>query len=340
MLIISRLSIVVQALVVLLVLSSAGSRADSDPGAFGSIGSFADKGSAQPLTDSEYQRIVKKIAEAIEDMKQAQQRIAKGDNSSVEKQRDAELKLIEARNKVEELLRQLRQKEMQQTLTRLINRCLHMLEEQEKVYVETKSLDGELQSAEDAGARKVVDQKSSDQSVAEKAIVKECENAIVMLESDATTVAFPECMRQLKNDMQNVEARLKNTDVGPLTQGIEEDIIQTLKEMIEDLKRARTTVGEPPGSGSPPPADDTKPKLMNEIAELRRLRSMQIRINNRTKIYEAVYPAHEQLNPERAKDAEEKTRLEQVQKELRELGASEAVLQKLTRDIAQGKNKP
>jgi hypothetical protein len=140
--------------------------------------------------------------------------------------------------------------------------------------------------------------------------------------------------------MINVEARLKSTDVGVVTQNIEEDIIGTLKEMIEDLKIARRPV-QPPGSGSPPPDNDpNKPRLMNQIAELKRLRSMQIRVNNRTKMYHEAYPTQEQLTPENAKDDKEKAKLVQIQKELHELGVNEAIIRKLTKDIAEGKNKP
>ncbi len=338
MLITGRTFFVVLLLVTLPGLNRAASLGEA--GVLRDVGTLADKGSgpAQPVTDIEYQRIVQKIAEAIEAMKQAEKQIARGDSSSVDKQRDAERKLIEARNKVEELLRQLREKEKERLLANLINRCTRMLEAQEKVYDETKSLDKDLQSAEDTLSKNLVGQKSSDQAGVEKGIIKECDLAIVMLEDEGSTVAFPEAFRQLRNDMQNVEARLKNADVGALTQTIEEDIIQTLKEMIADLKRARTPT---PGSGSPPTDNEpNKPRLMDEIAELKRLRSMQIRINNRTKLYHEVYRGQEQATPESVSDPKEKARLEQIQKELQQLGAGEAILQKLTKDMAEGKNKP
>jgi hypothetical protein len=338
MLITRRQLIVVLVLVAFLGLNLRGVRADGSVAR--DVGTLASKGSTppQPLNDAEYQRIVQKIAEAIEAMKQAQERIARGDESSVEKQRDAERKLIEARNKVEELLRQLREQEKERMLADLINRCTRMLEEQQKVYGETKSLDRDLQSAVDALSRNTVSQKSSDQAGIEQGIVKECDKVITVLESEGSTVAFPEAFRQLRNDMQNVVARLKISDVGGLTQNIEEDIVQTLKDMIADLQRARTPT---PGGGSPPVDNDpNKPKLLNEIAELKRLRSMQVRINNRTKIYHEVYREQEQLTPEKAGDPQEKAKLEQIQKELQQLAAGEAILQKLTKDMAEGRNKP
>jgi hypothetical protein len=53
-----------------------------------------------------------------------------------------------------------------------------------------------------------------------------------------------------------------------------------------------------------------------------------------------VYRGQEQLTPESASDPQEKARLEQIQKELQQLGTGEAILQKLTKDMAQGRNKP
>jgi hypothetical protein len=227
-------------------------------------------------------------------------------------------------------------------LTNLISRCIKMKEMQEAVYRETKAMDKELQSAEDFNSKRVVEEKSSNQSNDEGKIVIECSHAIDILEAEGSTIAFPEGFRQLRKDMINVQARLKSTDVGAVTQNIEEDIIQTLADMIEDLKKAKKANNQPPPPpGNPPPPGDPKQnqKLLDDIAELKRLRSMQIRVNNRTKIYHDFYPSEEQLKPENAKDAKEKAKLEQIQKELQELGVNEATIQKITKDMAEGKNK-
>src|SRR5262249_14593774 len=176
----------------------------------------------------------------------------------------------------------------------------------------------------------------------ENKIVLECSRAIEILEAEGSTIAFPEGFRQLRKDMVNVQARLKSTDVGAVTQNIEEDIIANLKDMIEDLKKAKqASQGSGSGSGQPPPPSDPKQnqKLLDDIAELKRLRSMQIRVNTRTQMYHKFYPEDEQLKPEGAKDEKEKAKLEQIKKELEELGVNEATIQKITKDMATGKNK-
>ena len=68
---------------------------------------------------------------------------------------------------------------------------------------------------------------------------------------------------------------------------IENDIIDTLKEMIDALKKARQDNQNKPqkpqsGGGSPPPQNQ---KLIEELQELKMIRNMQLRVNNRTITY-------------------------------------------------------
>jgi hypothetical protein len=48
---------------------------------------------------------------------------------------------------------------------------------------------------------------------------------------------FREVVRELRLDMERVQNRLNDTKVGAETQGIEQDVIETLKEMIAALKK-------------------------------------------------------------------------------------------------------
>src|SRR5205823_12944365 len=89
----------------------------------------------------------------------------------------------------------------------------------------------------------------------EKHIVTEANKAIEMLEAEGSAVAFPEVFQQVRQDMMTVQRRLEITDVGVVTQAIEKDIIETLKEMIEALKKARQEMEaqkSPPSAGPPP----------------------------------------------------------------------------------------
>jgi len=213
------------------------------------------------------------------------------------------------------------------------NCCKKLLEMQEAVCRETRSLESDLKEAEDDKTRAAIAQQSTDQSVTQNKIVGECTRALEMLEEEGLTFAFPESFRQLRRDMMNVEARLKSTDVGALTQSIEQDIIDELKQMILDSMKYSEHYS---GPGRPP---DSPQRPLDLRTELKRVRSMQIIVSNRTKMYHEAYPDEEQLKPENAKDPKAKAKLEQFQKELQELSNQEATIQRIVRDIIQSKNK-
>jgi hypothetical protein len=69
----------------------------------------------------------------------------------------------------------------------------------------------------------------------EKDIIVEATNAIELLEAEGSAVAFTRALRDLREDMLHVQRRLEISDVGMDTQGIEQEIIDTLKEVIEAL---------------------------------------------------------------------------------------------------------
>lgn len=71
-----------------------------------------------------------------------------------------------------------------------------------------------------------------------KAIVAEATGAIEMLEKDGSAVAFVEVVKALREDLRRVQARLEKGEVGTVTQAIEKDSLDTLKEMIRALTKA------------------------------------------------------------------------------------------------------
>ena len=97
--------------------------------------------------------------------------------------------------------------------------------------------------------------------------------------------------------MKHVQRRLEVADVADVTQAIEKDIIASLQEMIEALKKAQQqNKAGPPKDGSPPPNGDQK--LLDKIAELKMIRSLQKRVNDRTQFYGRLYPNEQALDPE------------------------------------------
>jgi hypothetical protein len=100
--------------------------------------------------------------------------------------------------------------------------------------------------------------------------------------------------------MQSIANRLRNAKVDLITQGLEEDVIAALEEALAAMQQALKDLREQQqqqqqgqqGGGSP----DEK-RLVEHLAELRMIRALQARINNRTRQYGALIDdeqAHEQ----------------------------------------------
>ena len=116
-------------------------------------------------------------------------------------------------------------------------------------------------------------------------------------------------------------------DVGKVTVAIENDIIDTLKEMIEALKKARKQNKSKPKPGkSKQSQPNSNQKLLDLIAELKMIRSMQLRVNKRTKTYGREYEGEQAADPE-------------IRSEIRNLSNRQERIYEVTRKIAKGDNK-
>ena len=235
----------------------------------------------------------------------------------------------DAKKKLEKLLQQMREEEIERVLAALQARCEKMLMMQIQVLAGTEQTDKLVQkrpNKQPDRGDKIEANKLADQ---EKDIVQEANKCIDILKSEGTAVAFPEVFQQIRDDMLHVQKRLELTDVGGLTQDIEKDIIATLKEMIDALKKARddnqSDPGKPGKSGPPPKAGDQK--LLELLQELKMVRSLQKRVNDRTIDYAKRFPGQEQ-----ARDP-------QIVRELRVLADRQQRIQQIVSDIAKGANK-
>ena len=190
----------------------------------------------QPAADATPGR--KQIQDANEYQKQA------GKDIDADKKKEASAKqdkavdeLEKARKKLEDILRQLREEEIERLLAALQSRCEKMLQMQLEVYEGTVRVDKAIRDNPDKKPTRVNEQKSLQLSDQEEKIVSEANKAIELLRAEGSAVAFPEVFFQVHDDMQHVAHRLGKVDPGTVTQVIEQDIITTLKDMIEALKK-------------------------------------------------------------------------------------------------------
>jgi len=270
----------------------------------------------------------KRVQEAQQHMERVTDEIAKGQRDPAGKEADQAVEKLEAaRRKLEELLRQLREEELERTLAALINRCQKMLAMQEEVLRGTLRVQAQVETNPGQKADRDNILASLNLSDDELKIVYEATKAIEILETEGSAIAFPEVFQQVREDMKHVQRRLKNTDVGDITVTIEQDIVETLKEMIKALEKAKKDMEkkDPKKSEDSPPPKQQDQKLLDKIAELKMLKSMQLRVNARTELYGKRFQGEQAMT-------------EDIRVELRELAGRQERIYEVTNKMAKGDN--
>jgi hypothetical protein len=279
--------------------------------------------------DDDLAQTAKKLQEAGYDQKSAENAIPKDQTKiALKNQADAIQKMEEARKKLEKLLQQMREQEIERVLAALLARCEKMLALQQQVLLGTVDTDAAIKRTADGKPTRDHRIESLKLSDKEKEIVQEANKCIDILEAEGTAVAFPESFQQLRTDMMHVQKRLEITDVQDLTQDLEKDIIVQLKDMIDALKKAQEKqdpdAGKSGKSGKSGPPPD--PKLLELVQELKMIRALQKRVNDRTTVF------GKKIEGEQAAD-------QQVVRELRILADRQQRIQEIVRRIANGDNK-
>ena len=269
-------------------------------------------------------RATERLRAAQQQMDEARKKLDEAEREgAADRQREAIKKLEEAKAELERVLRQLREEELERTLTQLAARFRKMLEWQNAVYEGTVRLDRVPQAQRDHDD----EIEAARLSRQESQIVHEADKALLLLREDGSSVAFPEAVEQMRDDMQQVVERLAAVKVDAITQGLEQDIIAALEETIaalekaiKDLEKNRTPPGQAPMAGQP-----SEPQLVDKLAELKMIRSLQIRIYQRTQRYGQM------IEGEQAEAAE-------LIEALQDLAERQQRVHKATADLGQGRN--
>ena len=264
----------------------------------------------------ELERAKEAMERAIENLKKNKRHDASDD------QDDALAELQRAKEKLEEILRQLREEEKERFLAMLEARFQRMLAMQLLVYDGTTKLGRATQSDESRNTARALQLARQEDEIA-----LEATKAVTLLREEGTAVAFPEAVEMLRDDMRTVTRRLEKTEVGELTQSIEKDIIEALEEMIDALqKEMEKSKNKDQQNQQQQNQQQQDPELVDKLAELKMLRTLQLRINNRTR------RLGREVDGEQANSAE-------LIDQLEELAERQARIQKATYDISTGRNK-
>jgi hypothetical protein len=296
----------------------------------GEEGSQENQPSDQQESESQ-QRAQKKtpgreqVEQARRAMKQAEDELKRLQGSkALEKQDEAIRKLAEAKERLEKILRQLREEEQEIMLTSLEARFAKMLLLEIQLHLDTVTLS---KTAKNAWTPKHFG-KSRDLSVQQESIADEAYRALALLKEEGSSVAFPKGVEQVRDDMLNISHRLGKNDVGEFTQSIEKDVIESLEELVSALQSEIENRKKPENQrkrqqrGQQGEQDH---QLVEQLAELKMLRSLQLRVNRRTKTIGRLIIG-------------EQATTEDLTAELQSLARKQAEIQEATYILASGRN--
>jgi len=297
----------------------ASKKGSPSPGQSG--GQPSPGGDSQDQQDSRPSDPVQQRLEAArQQMRKAQDRLEKAlREEAVEEQEAALLALEQAKAELEKILRQLREEEIKRMLGALESRFREMLDLQMAIHEDTIRLDNvprdQWRRDEEIQAGRLGSR--------EFEIVTDADKTLALLRDDGTAVALPEAIRQMREDMRQVGTRLAETKVAEITQGIEEDIITALEEIIAALEKAQQDLEskqqQPPRQGQP-----SDPPLVDQLAELKMIRALQMRVNRRTVRFSRIVDGEGAASPD-------------LLEALEELSERERRIYRVTHDIVVGR---
>jgi hypothetical protein len=211
---------------------------------------------------------------ALEELKEQER------EKALEHEDEALEELHEAASELEEMLKQLREEEKEMLLASLEARFQRMLAAETQIQEGTVSLAATPQ-------KDWLDQyygRCRELAQQQNELATECAQTVNLLREDGTSVSILLAVEDIEADMGSVSGWLQESKVGDLTQSVQNDIIESLKQLIETTQKEMQEMKEQQQQQSQqqegPPQ---KPGLVELMAEIKMLRNLQLQVNRRTK---------------------------------------------------------
>jgi hypothetical protein len=236
-----------------------------------------DEASRAARTKQRLEAAKRRMQKAKEQLDEARRRDARGE------QEKAVEELETARAELEEILRQLREEEVEKLLVQLEARLRAMLRAEKAVLAGIDKLAAE-KAADQAGADRERQLEAARLGREQAAIGVDAGKALVLVRDDGSAVAIPEALEQVRDDATQAAARLGRGDTGETTRGLVQDLVANLEEMLGALEKAqKEQQARQQGGAGGRPAQPGEQPLVDKISELKMIRSLQMRVNTRTK---------------------------------------------------------
>ncbi|MBX3395062.1 MAG: hypothetical protein KF841_06805 [Phycisphaerae bacterium] len=199
----------------------------------------------------------------------------KNADKAIEQQEKAVEKLKKAQEELEDRMDQLRKEQQEEMLAALESRFRAMLSRQLECNKVTTRL-GELGAANWKRSDQL---ELADVSQRQRWVGDQAEETLLLLKEDGSTVILPTMIEEIRDDARDVADRLAAADAGESVRITQSDIESMLRDMIEAIERKQEELADQADSGQ---SGDGSQPLLPGSAELKLLRSCQIRVNRAT----------------------------------------------------------
>jgi len=232
---------------------------------------------------SRARRSRKRVHEAEKRMREARKKLEDADRRGARADQQKAIEDLEtARAELEEILRQLREEEVERLLVQLETRVRLMLRAERGIFT---AIEAHLGNTEMSVRERQIEAVRIGREQVE--VTGEAARALTLVRDDGSAVAVPEALRQIHDDCVQAGTQLGRGTINGETTGIVEDIVAGLEELLAALEKSRREQ-EQRQQGSQAQGRSSDPgeqPLVDRIAELKMLRSLQLRINARTQRY-------------------------------------------------------
>jgi hypothetical protein len=258
---------------------------DSKPGGDEGGEPAADGEEDGPITGdddaSRARRTQRRVQEAEKRMQAAREKLKDATRREARSEQEKAVEELEtARAELEEILRQLREEEVERLLVQLETRIRQMLRIERGILAAAEKLAADMAMSQQ---EQRIEGVRIGREQAE--VTAEAARALTLVRDDGSAVAVPEALDQVHDDCVQAAAKFTRGDVGQATLGLVGDIVTGLEELLAALEKSRRTEEEDrqhAGGAGGRPAEPGEQPLVDKLAELKMLRSLQLRVNNRT----------------------------------------------------------
>jgi hypothetical protein len=250
----------------------------------------------------------KNVERAEDEMKRAGDDLENRHASDAEdKQKEAVAQLEKAAEDLREALIQARRREQEEVLKTLGQQFLAMLAKQRDLTKRTETVDaeraearakaGETDPKKDILTRKQIIE-IGQLSSGEGDLRDDANKALDMIREEGSTAILPTVIGEVALDLAKLARMLGDRDTGKFVVAVQKDVEHSLEELIEVIKKEIEERKQNGGAGSGGGGSngDQQEPLLPASAELKMIRAQQVRVNDKTKLFDIARTPEKDLS--------------------------------------------